>query len=103
MIKIINGKRYNTDTATEVAKYWNGLGDGDFRHLMEELYITSKGAWFLYGKGGAISKYAESAGNQSWGSSTIIPLTDDEAYEWCERHNKADVIEEYFSDKVEEA
>lgn len=103
MKKFINGKLYNTETAIEVASYWNKLGASDFRRVSEELYITKKGAWFLYGEGGAMSHYAKSSGNQSWGSSAIIALTPDEAYEWCEEHNEVTVIEEYFSDKVEEA
>ncbi|EJF08011.1 hypothetical protein [Pontibacter sp. BAB1700] len=103
MQKIINGKLYDTETATEVASYWNNLSANDFRRELEELYITKKGAWFLYGEGGPLSHYAKYSENQSWGSSEIIALTPDEAYEWCERHNKVKVIERYFSDKVEEA
>lgn len=103
MIEIIEKKRYNTDTATEVASYSNGLGGGDFRSMSETLYLTPKGAWFLYGRGGALSKYAESAGNQSWGSSKIIPMTPDEAYEWCESHNEVKAIQKYFNDWIEEA
>ncbi|GAB3533127.1 hypothetical protein GCM10027443_18050 [Pontibacter brevis] len=101
MIRIINGKRYNTETATEVASYSNNLSG--YQYMKEELFLTKKGAWFLYGEGGAMSKYAESAGNQSWGSSKIIPLTPEEAFEWCESHDKVKAIEQYFHDRVEEA
>ncbi|KAJ49379.1 hypothetical protein BD780_003494 [Clostridium tetanomorphum] len=102
MKKVINKKVYNTETAELIAKCGNGLGSSDFRYLFEELYRTKKGQYFLYGEGGPMTKYSESAGNSSWGISTIIPLTDEEAYEWLEENGKSESIEKYFKDLIEE-
>ena len=103
MIRIIDGKRYNTETAKLLGEYSNGLSGSDFRYEREKLYRTAKGAWFLYYSGGANSIYREWDVDAYINSSGIMPLSNDEAYDWCERNRKSKVIEEYFSDKVEEA
>ena len=104
MRKIIEGKRYDTETATKVAddSYSNY---GDLGYWSEELYRTQKGTWFLAGEGGAMTRYARSIGqNEVGGGGAIIPLTKTEALAWLEAHNSdSDAIEEYFSDVVEDA
>lgn len=100
---IIDGKRYNPATAEEVAHYWNGLGGSDFRNLSETLYRTKKGQFFLLGKGGAMTKYAESQGNSSWGSSRCEVLSDAEAFSWLEEHEETAALEAYFSDRIQDA
>jgi len=52
MKQIINGKIYNTETATEVACGDNGLNYGDCRRRTEELYITKNGNYFICNKNG---------------------------------------------------
>jgi hypothetical protein len=104
MIKIIDGKRYNTDTATEIADYGNGLGTSDFRNIWEVLYLTPKGAWFMKYSGGAMTRYSESCGNNSWcGSKGIRALSADEAFEWLQEHDETEALEKYFSDKLQDA
>lgn len=103
MKEVINGKVYNTETATEVAEYWNQLAHGNFYYFEENLFITKKGSWFLYGKGGAYSKYGTCYGNYSKWGEKIIPLTEEEAFKWCEKYNELEAIEEYFPDYIEEA
>lgn len=103
MRRIINGLRYDTETATEVATYGNDLGGNDFRYLNEELYITKKGNWFLKYDGGAMSKYSVSEGNMHSSSSGIAPMTPDEAYYWLEKNDETEALETYFSDNIEEA
>jgi len=103
MKAIIDGKRYNTETATEVAEYWNGLGGGDFGRYEESLYKTAKGAWFLAGKGGPMSPYAQSVGNGQSGGEGIRPITADEAREWLEKKNEIDALDEHFADHIEDA
>lgn len=58
MKKIINGKMYNTETATELGDFWNGLSTSDFRNLSETLYRKKNGEFFLYGQGGAMTEYS---------------------------------------------
>jgi hypothetical protein len=103
MKKIINKQVYDTEKAILVAEYWNTLNTSDFYYCNEELYITKRGQFFLYGCGGAASKYAETFGNTSSPSSTIILLSADEAYEWLENHDQIEAIEKYFGDKIKEA
>lgn len=101
--KIIDGKLYNTETADLVAEWHNGLGSGDFNSRSEELYLTKKGAWFLHGEGGALTRWSKSNGNSSWGSSNIVPLSADEAREWLEQHDCTEELETHFKDEIEEA
>lgn len=104
MIRIIDGKRYNTETATEIAEYSNRLGSGDFRNLSETLYRTPSGAWFIDGKGGAMTEYRESCGNNSWcGGHELKVLTGKEALQWLEEHDEVDAIETYFQDEIQDA
>lgn len=97
MKKIINGKVYDTDTAKELAEWSNGLGPGDFSHVVEWLYQKRTGEFFLYGVGGPASRYAVSAGQNAWsGGAKIIPLTWEAAREWAEEHLDAEEYEEIF-------
>ncbi|MDD4818134.1 MAG: hypothetical protein PHI85_09215 [Victivallaceae bacterium] len=93
--KIIDGKLYNTATATMIAEYENGFVPGDFRYLCEELYRTKNGSFFLAGDGGAMTKYSRPCGNNaSCGGENIFPLTEVEARKWCEEFCSA---EEYIA------
>ena len=84
MKKIINGKRYDTETAEFCGSREYGY-PGDFDHVSEELYQKRTGEFFLYGEGGPNLKYREEISMNSWsGGEKIIPLTDDEAKEWAE-------------------
>jgi hypothetical protein len=102
MKKVIDGKMYNTDTATAIANWDNGYGRGDFKWCDEDLFVTKKGAYFVWGQGGALSRWSESCSDGERGGSGIKVLTANEAREWCETHDvDADFIAEHF--KVEEA
>jgi len=101
MKKIINGRLYNTETAKELGSYWNELSKSDFRNLSEYLYKKKNGEYFLYGEGGAMTKYSESNGNTTWGSIDIIPLTENEAKQWAEKNISADRYVEIFGDVSE--
>ena len=103
MKAIIGGKRYNTETAIEVASRDNGLSYTDFRQLSESLYRTPRGSWFLAGSGGPLTPYAVSVGDMRTGGSAIRPLTAEEARSWLESYDKHDALEEYFSDHIEDA
>ena len=101
MKKIINGKKYDTETATHVGEFWNGLSRSDFNHCYEDLYKKKTGEFFLYGKGGPLSKYSMSVGTGTASGEEIIPLTEDEAKKWAEEHLDADAYEALFGE-VEE-
>lgn len=101
MKSIINGKKYDTKTAKELA-FYTYLCPNDFRYLQETLYQKRTGEFFLYGEGGPASKYAVVLGqNERCGGEKIIPLTVDEAKRWAEEHIDGDEYEEIFGE-VEE-
>ena len=96
MKKIINGRRYDTDSAKFMAEdcYSNRT---DFGYWHETLYRKSTGEFFLHGEGGAATKYAESVGQNQWsGGERIIPLTLAAAKKWAEEHLDAVEYEEIF-------
>jgi len=104
MKKLISGKLYNTETADVIGSWDNGIYGNDFRSCEETLYKTKKGAYFLHGEGGAMSKYSEPCGNNSVsGGSDISAMTAEEAFEWLQEKDLADEAEKEFPDKVEEA
>lgn len=99
MKKIINGKVYNTETAKKVGKWSNGCIDGDFNYLSEALYLKKTGEFFIYGDGGANSKYAVRVGSNSLsGSRIIIPTNYKSAQEWAEKYLDGDEYEEIFGE-----
>jgi len=102
MKKVIDGKCYNTETAEECARWSNDLSTNDFHYCSETLYRTRKGTYFLFGKGGAASRYSEPVGNMRGAGTKIVPLTENEARYWMEQHFDGDDFEAVFGE-VEEA
>ena len=95
MKKIINSKRYDTETSAFCGEYssiW-----GDFHDYEEQLYQKRTGEYFLYGKGGPLSRYAVSCGNAHEGGEDIVPLTVEEAMQWAEKHLDAEKYETLFN------
>ena len=90
MKKIINGKTYNTETATELGHYRNVLSGSDFFNVSEWLYMTRKGAYFLCGEGGAASSWGEACGDSWTGGSDIRVMSESEALHWMSRHCDAE-------------
>ena len=103
MKKVINGKLYNTETASLVAEWNNGIYGRDFRQCEERLFLTKKGQYFVAGSGGARSKYAESSGSFTESGSGIELLDNKKAAAlWCEEHGLTDILEDHFADCIEE-
>ena len=96
MKKIINGKRYDTDTAKEIT-YTSYSNRRDFHYWCETLYRKNTGEYFLHGEGGPDSRYAVTVGQNEWsGGEKIIPLTIEKAKEWAEKYLDADEYEKIF-------
>ncbi len=76
MKKIINRKTYNTDTAEQLGHLCIGTF-GDPAGYEEMLFKTKSGNFFLYGAGGADSKYPQQA---------ITPVTKKEADAWLKNN-----------------
>ena len=104
MNKVINGKRYDTETTTKKAMACANVNTRDFSYWEETLYQKRTGEYFLYGQGGPMSRYAVSEGNNTWsGGSKIIPLTESQARKWAEQHLNGDEYDEIFSLPDDEA
>lgn len=108
MIKVIDGKRYNTETAELVFEYSNGLPLSDFRYRSKVLYCTAKGNWFIHHVGGAMTDMAVSVGNNGrGGSEDIEPVDAEDAFGFLQAHSDdqqaLEGIEKYFAFRVEEA
>lgn len=103
MKKIINGKKYDTDTAQSLAEWSNHMSRFDFGFVVETLYRKKTGEFFIFGEGGAMTKYAESAGRNSWAEgSRIMPMSYDEAKMWAEEHIDGDLYEQIFGEVTED-
>lgn len=103
MKKIMDGKRYDTETAELCAEWENSFGYTDFNWCRERLYQKKTGEFFLYGEGNAMSKYARSIGNNSWGSGEeLIPLTYTAAQKWAEEKLDGDEYEAIFGEVEED-
>ncbi len=102
MKKVINGRRYDTETAEKVAEAYSRLARNDFGYWEEELYRKRTGEFFLYGWGGPSSRYSVSSGLNSWsGGEKIIPLTIEEAQKWAERNLDGDEYAAIFGEVIE--
>lgn len=103
MKAIIDGKRYNTQTARQIAEWDNGVPPTDFNFVEEGLYQTPRGRYFVAGRGGPMSKYCKSVGNCQAGGDDVRPVTEEEAVKWLEDRELVEAIESWFPHYVEDA
>ena len=103
MKKIISRLVYDTSTATKIVEVGNDYSLSDFRYTMEILYRTLQGRYFLYGEGGALSSYSQTVGEGYTGGSDIVPLSENEAMDWLERHDEVATLQDLFADQLTEA
>lgn len=104
MKKVIDGALYNTETARIIGEWGNGYPTGDFNWCREDLYRTKSGKYFLHGRGGAMSKYSRSCGNNNWcGGEHIEPMSPTAARTWAEEHLSADEYAAEFGEPEEAA
>lgn len=102
MKRIINGKRYDTETAEELASY-SYSNRGDFNYFRETLYRKRTGEFFIYGVGGPASKYAQAVDTNSWsGGERLMPVTYEAAQKWAEQYLTGDEYEEIFGEVAED-
>lgn len=101
MKKVINGKKYDTDTAKEVG-FWEN-DDLGINYIKETLYQKRTGEFFLHGTGGANSKYSIQREYNSWTSGEeIIPLDFKSAKDWAEENLDIETLEKYFGEVLED-
>lgn len=98
MIKIISGSKYDTSTAKYLGEY-SYSNSRDFNYIIERLYRTKAGKYFLHGEGGPMSRYAESSGQNSWsGGEKILPMSREAAMEWAEKNLTGEEYEAIFGE-----
>ena len=103
MKKIINQKRYDTETARMLSFWENSYNMKDFQWCRETLYQKKTGEYFLHGEGGPMSRYAEPEGINSWTSGErLMPMSYEEARSWAEEHLDADEYDGLFGDIPED-
>lgn len=102
MKKIINGKKYDTETAQAMGSY-DINATTSFEYVEETLYRKRTGEFFLLGHGGPKTRYAVSTGGGNWsGGTQILPLSWEEARAWAEEHLDAATYEAIFGEVEED-
>jgi len=92
MHKVINGKRYNTDTASKMAMYDQRYENRN-TWFQEILYRKKTGEYFLYCRGSNDSTYPEDE---------IIPKSITSSKAWAEKRLTGDEYEAIFGGIVED-
>lgn len=101
MKKIINGKRYDTDTATAIGEHEES-SISEFNYVSETLYRKRNGEYFLHGYGHAASRYSRTSSTGGWvPGEKIIPLTYVDAMRWAEKNLEVDEYESEFGEVSE--
>ncbi len=104
MNKVINGKRYNTDTAKAVGSWENMDDAASFDYQCETLYLKRTGGFFLHCEGGAKTPYASfSADGWARFGEVIRPLGYQEARKWAEERLSAEACSAVFPPIDEDA
>lgn len=102
MKKIIQGRKYNTETAKPVGEYEFDYPTS-IHYYCETLFKKRNGEYFIYGEGGAGSKYSESRyGGNCAGSGRIVPMSYDNARDWAEENLDTEAYEAEFGEVSED-
>lgn len=98
MKRVIDGKIYDTETATLIDEAAASCSLSDFGYWEESLYRTPRGRYFIAGSGGPMSRWARQIEMNTWsGGAGIEPLSESEALHWCEERGiDAETIGEHF-------
>ena len=102
MRRILDGLRYDTETAEDLATWSNGYEAGNWHHEEETLHRSPKGQLFIHGWGGPLSGYSESHGNNHSGSERLWLVDENEAFEWLIERELDVKAEELFPGRVRE-
>lgn len=101
MKKIINYKKYDTETARVVGNWISGSKEED-NYRDETLYCKKNGEYFLDDKGGMCSDYHTAfwidydCEHGDW--EELIPFSKEEAQKWVMMHMDGDAYEAEFGE-----
>lgn len=98
MKRVISGRIYDTATATRICDVPSDSYDrGNHRWDETELYRSPRGVFFIAGRGGPMSRWAERREDGMYSGSGIRILTELEAREFAEAANlKLEAYEQAF-------
>lgn len=88
MMKKIKGVVYDECDAQEIARVGGEGFRGDAEFFEEILYRKDDGTFFLYGEGGAYTKYGHLDRDFLVGSWDIIPMTEEESQRWLKEQER---------------
>lgn len=103
MKKIINGKKYDTETAQRIDSKGNGKYRNDIYCSNETLFKKKTGEYFLYIEGGHVTKFSEER-FEVYGEQIIdgiAPLSEYYAKKWAEEAMDGDEFERIFGEVAE--
>ena len=102
MKKMINGKRYDTETARYIGSCSSDYSVTNPRYFEESLYLKRTGEFFFFFLGGGMSRYATGVSGSMTGNEKIIPISSEEARRWGKKHLEVEKYEEVFELEKEE-
>ena len=102
MKKIIGRKMYDTETAKEICE-WSNKTPNDMRYSKEILYKTPNGRYFLWGKGGPMTRWGVAVDGGTIEGSNLIALNENEVMDWLESIDHYDVYAEEFKAHISDA
>lgn len=102
MKKIINNKLYDTDTAKKLAE-WDENGTDSRNYISEALYRKKTGEFFVFGDGGANTKYARIGRLKVFEpGSAILPMSLEQAKEWALDRLPKNEYDDIFGDMIDD-
>lgn len=88
---------FNESCTALILSSGRNRGWSDYEHYEEMLYRTKAGVYFLHGEGGARTRYAAMARLNSWCvGQKIVPMAEEDAKAWVEKHLEAGTYENAF-------
>lgn len=102
MNKIINGRRYDTDSAKCIAVWDNGEPSGVSQYYSETLYRKRTGEHFLCRKGGAMSPVSRMRDGSIRGGWDLLPMGLADAKAWGEAKLSCEEFANAFGDEGDE-
>ena len=105
MKKIVKGLRYNTENATKIGHFNNGLDRRNFQYWEAALYVTPyKKHYFLAGEGGPMTRFGVTPGKTTEWDGTpgerLDPISKEAAFEWAKAYLTPGEVNEYFADMM---
>lgn len=102
MKRIINNKKYDTETATLIDTQTNNMNKSDYHYCSESLYQKRTGEFFLFVENGGLPmKYDSPIFDPENNIQIIIAINIDIAKKWLSIFSTVEIYEKLFGE-VEE-